>query len=160
MEGKLISDNIDFYDNFSFLERVGNELQIIENVVYQSPPLDNTPQSIPTLLIQSNGEIQDPAEIRNRKRFKKLENEKLVNALIKQEATKAVVGSCDECAVCLIDFNIKENLSMFSETGNEPDILSKLDCGHVFHYECVKKWLSIEKFKNECPVCRQKAVLT
>jgi hypothetical protein len=29
----------------------------------------------------------------------------------------------------------------------------QLTCGHIFHKECVNKWL-VEKFRNDCPLCR------
>ena len=38
-----------------------------------------------------------------------------------------------------------------------PSQISKLKCGHVFHFECVETWLKNCK-KNECPVCRSEAV--
>ena len=31
----------------------------------------------------------------------------------------------------------------------------KLLCNHLFHKECIKKWLN---FKTTCPICRKKAV--
>lgn len=28
-------------------------------------------------------------------------------------------------------------------------------CGHVFHLQCIMKWLNQPDSKNTCPVCRQ-----
>ena len=46
----------------------------------------------------------------------------------------------NECPICLEYFNDKEKLA-------------KLKCGHVFHIECIKKWISRE---SNCPTCRIK----
>ncbi|GKU94761.1 hypothetical protein SLEP1_g8207 [Rubroshorea leprosula] len=37
----------------------------------------------------------------------------------------------------------------------EGDLLGKLDCGHDYHFECIKQWLMR---KNSCPMCRHRAV--
>lgn len=34
------------------------------------------------------------------------------------------------------------------------DIIGTLKCGHDFHVDCVRKWLSI---KNLCPICKASA---
>lgn len=44
----------------------------------------------------------------------------------------------EECAVCL-------------EEMNEKRTLVKLECGHGYHKECIKRWLS---YKDNCPYCR------
>ena len=33
------------------------------------------------------------------------------------------------------------------------NIVSKLQCGHIYHYDCLNKWV---KKKKNCPVCRTK----
>ena len=48
--------------------------------------------------------------------------------------------SC-ECVICYTDYETKE--------------AAKLPCGHVFHNECIKKWLDLEIDNNSCPMCRQ-----
>lgn len=48
-----------------------------------------------------------------------------------------------ECALCLEDYEI----------GVE---VSKLPCGHMFHSECIRKWLLSTPFRaRSCPKCRQ-----
>ncbi|XP_062500173.1 E3 ubiquitin-protein ligase RNF103-like [Corticium candelabrum] len=49
---------------------------------------------------------------------------------------------CENCVICLADFNRRE-------------ILCALPCGHMFHRVCVVRWL--EKRSELCPVCRQPA---
>jgi hypothetical protein len=43
----------------------------------------------------------------------------------------------DDCAIC----------------GSAYSNASKLPCGHVFDYDCIKKWLSM-KGRNTCPMCK------
>lgn len=47
----------------------------------------------------------------------------------------------DKCVICLEVYKNKENVG-------------RLNCGHNFHSNCIKKWLSI---KNVCPVCKASA---
>ncbi|KAL3529248.1 hypothetical protein ACH5RR_008570 [Cinchona calisaya] len=47
-----------------------------------------------------------------------------------------------KCSVC------QEEYEADDETG-------KLNCGHYFHIQCIKKWLSQ---KNACPICKTEAV--
>ena len=42
------------------------------------------------------------------------------------------------CPICLEEY--KNN-----------DMIKKLNCNHIFHSECLKKWLSV---KAVCPTCR------
>jgi len=44
-----------------------------------------------------------------------------------------------ECLICL-------------ETFNENEKLIKIKCNHIFHIDCIKKWVCYES--NKCPVCR------
>ena len=37
---------------------------------------------------------------------------------------------------------------------NDNNYLSQLDCGHVFHKSCIKKWI-LQKSPPTCPVCRR-----
>jgi hypothetical protein len=46
----------------------------------------------------------------------------------------------DNCTICLCDFYGEERVGV-------------LDCGHVFHPECIKQWL---KNSKTCPLCRHK----
>jgi Ring finger domain len=44
-----------------------------------------------------------------------------------------------QCLICLEDYNAEEDLRL-------------LTCRHVFHRECVDRWL--ETGRNNCPACR------
>lgn len=50
-----------------------------------------------------------------------------------------LMTSYTECAVCLCDF----------EAGDE---ITQLPCGHFFHLDCVREWLT--KHARTCPTCR------
>lgn len=61
---------------------------------------------------------------------------------LRQFAT-ILISHCSEqererCTVCLSDF----------ETGDE---LRALNCAHLFHTECIDRWL---QYNKKCPVCR------
>ena len=46
----------------------------------------------------------------------------------------------DSCAICVSDFEIGEKVTM-------------IPCSHLFHSECIKKWLMINL---SCPICKFK----
>ncbi|KAJ8770660.1 hypothetical protein K2173_021307 [Erythroxylum novogranatense] len=48
----------------------------------------------------------------------------------------------EPCCICQEQFADGENVS-------------KLDCGHLFHFDCIKQWL-VEK--NACPICKMGAL--
>jgi hypothetical protein len=48
-------------------------------------------------------------------------------------------GHDNKCLICIDDFVIEDNIV-------------KTKCCHLFHYDCLKKWLCDES--NKCPVCR------
>lgn len=47
--------------------------------------------------------------------------------------------SCEVCAIC-------------TETVEAHDRISEIPCGHVFHPDCIRKWLAI---RPTCPICRK-----
>ena len=49
------------------------------------------------------------------------------------------IGENKDCFVCIEPFE-------------ENDRIKKLKCSHIYHEECIKKWLCEES--NKCPVCR------
>ncbi|KAI3712090.1 hypothetical protein L1987_70639 [Smallanthus sonchifolius] len=55
-------------------------------------------------------------------------------------------SSADEelnsCVICQTNYDDQEHIGV-------------LDCGHEYHVECVKKWLTV---KNTCPVCKSTAL--
>ncbi|TYG94836.1 hypothetical protein ES288_A11G220600v1 [Gossypium darwinii] len=48
----------------------------------------------------------------------------------------------EPCCICQEDY----------ANGEE---LGKLDCGHDFHFSCIKQWLVQ---KNSCPICKKTAL--
>ncbi|GAB2291656.1 hypothetical protein Dimus_025912 [Dionaea muscipula] len=59
-------------------------------------------------------------------------------------ATYASGGKISECAICLTEFS----------DGNLLRLLPQ--CGHVFHVDCIDKWLGCH---SSCPSCRELVVL-
>lgn len=45
----------------------------------------------------------------------------------------------DTCAICLDDFQNKEEISICR-------------CGHAYHHKCIMKWMEI---KETCPICQR-----
>ncbi|CAD8103327.1 unnamed protein product [Paramecium sonneborni] len=62
--------------------------------------------------------------------------EQQIQVLIKQCTIQSLTNDC--CTICLED------------SGNPVEI--QLDCGHVFHKDCISEWLLREK---HCPVCKR-----
>lgn len=50
----------------------------------------------------------------------------------------------ETCPICLADFA-------------EPEYVTTLDCGHIFHLECVDEWITVKK---TCPSCRAVVLTT
>lgn len=48
-----------------------------------------------------------------------------------------------ECPICLIDIKTEKT--------------KKLDCGHIYHEHCIKKWIAFQNGaprRPSCPTCR------
>ncbi|XP_027358345.1 uncharacterized protein LOC113867304 [Abrus precatorius] len=50
---------------------------------------------------------------------------------------------------------IEKKCSVCQEEYESDDELGRLNCGHSYHFECIKQWLV---HKNFCPVCKQEVV--
>lgn len=48
--------------------------------------------------------------------------------------------------------NLNENCSICYDEFKFDEIITLLDCNHIFHRECIKNWLVYEK--TTCPACR------
>ena len=55
-------------------------------------------------------------------------------------------------SVMLTNKELEENCSICLENFKTTLKGCKLPCGHIFHENCIKEWLS--KHNNRCPVCR------
>ncbi|KAL9375013.1 hypothetical protein Peur_031892 [Populus x canadensis] len=54
-----------------------------------------------------------------------------------------------------LPMTLERKCSICQDEFEEDDELGKLDCGHGFHIQCIKKWLAQ---KNTCPVCKTEPV--
>ena len=52
-----------------------------------------------------------------------------------------VMDEVEVCAICLAEY--KEN-----------DMVSELTCSHMFHTDCVAKWIGSSFRRATCPICR------
>ena len=48
------------------------------------------------------------------------------------------------CPICLLVFEKEEEVRMLP------------NCGHLYHFECIKPWLL--KHKNSCPMCQERVI--
>lgn len=68
------------------------------------------------------------------------------NVLTEYEKIGRIAPMCvDRCLICLEDYDPEEDLRLLS-------------CRHVFHKDCVDRWL--ETGRNNCPACRSEGVTT
>jgi hypothetical protein len=96
----------------------------------------------PSLLVTRDGRIvtreeaeREEEERRNREgRLAESEINRRKRALIVRAHNKETDG--DDCCVCLVEYN--------------EQVAANNECVHVFHVECMEKWL---EQKNTCPLC-------
>lgn len=65
---------------------------------------------------------------------------------IQQRPSHAEITEEEECQVCMDSY-----LDCFNEESPSPRDPIQLECGHIFHRECILEWL---KGDNRCPICR------
>ena len=135
------------YCNGYQLERVPNPESLQRRTeVYTSPPNVTEPHR-PLILV--GNQIVGPGNLPQR-RAPTLD----ISHLNKQAAVSSL-STQTECSICLLPFKFSDQIPITSD--EEPDEVSKLVCGHIFHYECARRWFQSSS-KNECPFCRQKAI--
>ncbi|KAK4733538.1 hypothetical protein R3W88_007799 [Solanum pinnatisectum] len=67
-------------------------------------------------------------------------NKSIISKLLKRSRYQSIkMKSCSD------------SYFFYLETYEDGEELGKIDCGHEFHYQCIREWLEI---KNSCPVCR------
>lgn len=71
--------------------------------------------------------------------------------LIKDEENFKLIENYFFNKIFLLRNFIWEFLCSFKDN-YERKFLMKTPCGHLFHTECLEKWM---KMKNECPYCRR-----
>ena len=75
-----------------------------------------------------NNTYNDVKIVLNDEQFENLEN-------IKYEK----LNDINECLICIENFE-------------EDEDIIKIKCNHIFHKDCIRKWLCNES--NKCPICR------
>ncbi|CAN0841295.1 ERAD-associated E3 ubiquitin-protein ligase HRD1B [Linum grandiflorum] len=92
--------------------------------------------------LYANRPIPDPAEMPKR-RLKPLFDGRL------EDVTEELDPKL-ECSVCLESFIIHSNDDVEDySVGSTP--AKKLVCSHVFHEDCIRRWLAVQA---SCPMCR------
>ena len=72
---------------------------------------------------------------------------KKIESLTKVDKSEIDKERDEDCPICLSNFNECE----------ETDIICRLKCNHIIHQICIHKWIESSK-KNQCPMCRGKAI--
>lgn len=100
---------------------------------------------------------------------------KLKNSIINDLSSHLPLHADKKCTICQVKLYMHLSISFLSficlavndslyaytcliivqEEYEADDEMGKLDCGHSFHIQCIKQWLSQ---KNACPVCKAAVV--
>jgi len=62
-----------------------------------------------------------------------------INTITENNEIEIVIDDNDICTICTDDFKITD------------DIIILPKCNHIFHKQCIGRWLT--EFKNKCPLC-------
>lgn len=74
---------------------------------------------------------------------KQEEQNKKMEEILKQMPYKSLnIFNITTCMICLESFD-------------ENAIVSQFRCKHVYHYECIKKWIEKDYQRSKCPNCKQ-----
>ena len=87
--------------------------------------------------LENDEKIDYLQQIENRKKIEYLFNTKLYP----KKYTNINGDNEDSCSICLDNFIEEKNL------------ISLTPCGHIFHYQCLKKWAEEKKEQFKCPNC-------
>ncbi|KAH0632573.1 hypothetical protein KY284_035359 [Solanum tuberosum] len=66
-----------------------------------------------------------------------------INLHIYEATNSTCPETKDHCCICLEEYCDKEELA-------------RIDCGHMYHMDCLKEW---NKIVNTCPVCRRRVAV-
>jgi hypothetical protein len=119
---------------------------------YKLPDLDTTTGSgMPNFLNLPFFYCRDPgttvqmdamsADLRNRllAAYPISESDDDVQVNLKSTSYETCGKKYETCSVCMEDYANK-------------DVVSVLDCGHIYHIECIKEWG--DNYNPSCPICK------
>ena len=135
-KNKNIQKNIIDYDNFDFddfpidYEEIGvnDAINAVEQQIIDEICPNPDKMSYEELL-----ELEDKVGNVN-----KGLNKNIINKIPSVTFKKGIYEDCDKCIICQEDFDYGEKVKL-------------LNCGHIFHIECIEPWLLKEKL---CPFCK------
>lgn len=116
----------------SMLNATNSMINNFEMVVNDNLPEDN---------ILSEFQFNDPIEIALRNSMEGQEHKRCIETVVnvKSQSYETTEKKFDSCSICTD--NYKNN-----------EIVSVLDCGHVFHNQCITEW---GHYHPSCPVCKK-----
>ncbi|XP_051150337.1 ERAD-associated E3 ubiquitin-protein ligase HRD1A-like [Andrographis paniculata] len=71
-------------------------------------------------------------------------SDKTIDGYLKERNFSGVAAPNEETQLCIV---CRDDLRKEVETKE----IARLECGHLYHVYCIKKWL---RLKNTCPLCR------
>lgn len=70
-------------------------------------------------------------------------NETEIKRIDTNKYSKKIYKEQDECPIC-------------KEMYQEEEVIKELHCGHIYHTECIERWLELEK---KCPCCNTEIII-
>jgi len=102
----------------------------------QLTPVDAATVQTPVRVERSRRAVQGEEVVLRTRRFRR--SREIKDGKLSIDPLSLEPDQCPCCSICLVDYI-------------EDDRIANLDCGHVFHVECVKSWIVR---KNYCPLCK------
>merc|ERR1711887_270055 len=121
------------------------------NADYISPPNVTEPPR-PLILVRNQVVSREQLQQQHQQR---LRNRQLDLSKMNKQVATSKLSSQTDCSICLVPFKFSDKIPITS--AKEPCEISRLLCGHIFHYDCAKSWFQ-SAAKNECPFCRRQAL--
>lgn len=114
----------------------------VHNPSYRSPLeslLTATTMMVPLLDLFDIGNSSIERAIINSERDQDLQRRENINVFVTEQQFGTTSKKFDQCVIC-------------SDSYKDSEIVSVLDCAHIFHPKCIKEWCH---YNPTCPLCKQ-----
>ena len=121
------------YNNCSLSIFIDNNIEIGSSLNHNNLSIDPNETSILHLFLSNLEQPISPQKLTSQQ-INTMDTVSFSNI----NTNNVIVG--DTCVICSIEYEANSNLRI-------------LPCKHVFHQECIDKWLL--NYSNKCPICKQ-----
>ena len=149
---------VDFYKNFGLDISLETITSININPIQQQPPSVQMLNSlINNMYIQSNPS-SFPNEINNISDMLNGFNQ-IINLIhntappVEMNDVKVVLKDESKIKKYKLDCKLDSKCSFCMNCLDKDEDVWELPCGHIFHQDCIKKWL--KEYSYKCPICRK-----